>query len=806
VPGALLTYYGTVTNAGNITLTNVVVVNNQSGATPVFTAATLAPGVGASFTGSYLTPTNCSTTSTSTAMGKSVCGVSVTNSLSSTCAIVTTPALSLTQNCPATPPAPGALLTYYGTVTNAGNITLTNVVVLNNQSGATPVFTAATLAPGAGADYSGSFVTPTNCSTTSISTAIGESVCGVAVTNSLSSTCAVATAPAITIIQTCPVTPPLPGGLLIYSGSVSNAGNITLTNLVVLNNLSGITPVLTAATLAPGAVTNYTGSYLAPTNCSSTSLSTATGRSICGVAVTNIASTTCMVATTPGLSITEICPPGPVTAGSAVVFGGVVSNTGNTTLLNVLVYSSQPSNNLPVLNLVSLAPGASAPFTGGYIVLGGSNPATNSTIITNSSGSITTNVVTTIAVSNTVTFTTNTVTPTFGTIDPVVGALTDRFSITNGVKGLMYADQNENWGPTLFYAIRTPGSGADEFVTIAPAGGVTDRLALTSTNYDTLTMSPPDVGYGSMNFYYLRHANNGAATFGEIIAQGASASADLWPVANTGYTGLAFAAANVGYGANLFYYVRNSVTGVAAFGTINPTPGGVETDLYTVGTNFDSLVYVPGAVSDWGTAIFAYLRHDSTGSIIGTINPVTQAVTDRLSLGTNHLSDLTFTATDVGYGPNLFYYIRPASSSVTTNLLTTFTTNTVTTLITNTVTTYVTNSLVSFTPTNTVTAIGMDVCQAGTVTAAANCLGPIAHTAVSSLQPLISVPLLVHGVFSLSLPTVTGESYILQFKNVLTDPAWTDLQTVPGTGGNLSFTNPIPAGQMTRFYRIMITP
>ena len=139
-----------MTNAGNITITNVVVLNNLSGATPIYTAATLAPGAGASFTGSYLTPTNCSTTSTSTATGQSLCGVSVTNTASSTCAITTAPALAVTQTCPAIPTVPGALLIYSGTVTNAGNITLTNVVVLNNLSGATPVYTAATLAPGVG--------------------------------------------------------------------------------------------------------------------------------------------------------------------------------------------------------------------------------------------------------------------------------------------------------------------------------------------------------------------------------------------------------------------------------------------------------------------------------------------------------------------------------------------------------------------------------------------------------------------------------------------------------------------------------
>ena len=358
-PGTLLTYSGTVTNTGNIILTNVVVLNNLSGATPVYTAVTLAPGAGASFTGSYVTPTNCTVTSTSTATGESVCGVSVTNSAGSTCAISTTPALTLTQTCPAIPPVPGALLTYSGTVTNTGNIILTNVVVLNNLSGATPIYAAAILAPGAGASFTGSYVAPTNCSVTSTSTATGESVCGVSVTNSVNSTCAINTAPALTITQTCPAIPPTPGMLLTYSGTVTNAGNITLTNVVVLNNQSGATPVYTTVTLAPGAGASFTGSYLTPTNCSTTSISTATGASICGGSVTNTASSTCAIVTTPVLTITQTCPASPTVPGALLTYSGTVTNAGNITITNVVVLNNL-SGATPVFAAATLAPGVGA--------------------------------------------------------------------------------------------------------------------------------------------------------------------------------------------------------------------------------------------------------------------------------------------------------------------------------------------------------------------------------------------------------------------------------------------------------------
>jgi len=52
------------------------------------------------------------------------------------------------------------------------------------------------------------------------------------VTNTASATCALITSPRIVVTEACPVTPAVPGGLLTYSGTVSNAGNILLTNVV----------------------------------------------------------------------------------------------------------------------------------------------------------------------------------------------------------------------------------------------------------------------------------------------------------------------------------------------------------------------------------------------------------------------------------------------------------------------------------------------------------------------------------------------------------------------------------------------
>ncbi len=485
-PGGLLTYSGTVKNAGNITLTNIVVTNDRTGATPVFTTATLAPGASANFTGSFLTQTNCSTTSTSTATATSLCGAAVTDKVSTTCPILTTPQIAVTADCPATPIVPGSVLNYSGTVRNTGNITLTNVVVVSDRPAAnTTVFTVATLAPGASAPYTASYTVPASdcsvvttvvatgkdictgspasnsavatctvatapaiavtlacptvpaatggqitytgtvrnsgnvilnnvtvvndqavpntvlsvpslapgasanftasftapadaCSVSSTVTATGSDACAATVvTATQSATCPLVTAPSIVLTQNCPEGPVSPGGLLTYSGTVKNAGNITLTNIVVTNDRTGATPVFTTATLAPGASANFTGSFLTQTNCSTTSTSTATATSLCGAAVTDKVSTTCPILTTPQIAVTADCPATPIVPGSVLNYSGTVRNTGNITLTNVVVVSDRPAANTTVFTVATLAPGASAPYTASYTV-----PATDCSVVT----------------------------------------------------------------------------------------------------------------------------------------------------------------------------------------------------------------------------------------------------------------------------------------------------------------------------------------------------------------------------------------------------------------------------------------
>ena len=374
IPGGLQAYTGTVKNTGDIPLKNVVVLSDRPAAnTAVFTVASLAPGASASFSGSYTVPllNACALTTTVVASGHDFCtDAAVTATSAVTCGVTTAPQIAVTLACPAVIATVGGPVTYTGTVSNPGNVTLNNVTVVDAQSTPPTVFTVATLAPGASANFTASFTAPVDaCSVSTSVTASGSDACSAKlVTATQAATCPLLTTPGLAVTQNCPATPAVPGGLLTYTGTVRNSGNITLTNVVVLNSLSGATPVFTAATLAPGAVGSFSGSYLAPTNCSSTSTSTATAASSCGVAVSANASSTCTVLTTPQILVTATCPTNAILPGASLSYGGTVRNTGNITLTNVVVTSDRPAANTALFTVATLAPGASTNFTGTYVV------------------------------------------------------------------------------------------------------------------------------------------------------------------------------------------------------------------------------------------------------------------------------------------------------------------------------------------------------------------------------------------------------------------------------------------------------
>jgi hypothetical protein len=99
-------------------------------------------------------------------------------------------------------------------------------------------------------------------------------------------------------------------------------------------------------------------------------------------------------------------------------------------------------------------------------------------------------------------------------------------------------------------------TGFFTFGTIATSGAVTDRFGV-GNDVEALTFAAPDLGYGPNLFYFLRRDASGFSTFGTIATSGAVT--DRFGVGNR-FDALTFAPGNHGYGPNLFYYLRRDLT------------------------------------------------------------------------------------------------------------------------------------------------------------------------------------------------------------------------------------------------------
>ena len=264
-------------------------------------------------------------------------------------------------------------------------------------------------------------------------------------------------------------------------------------------------------------------------------------------------------------------------------------------------------------------------------------------------------------------------------IAPATGAVTlePRWAIGGSLAGfhLMAQDLSLGGGPNQFYSIAStpiPAGGDvaafDRY--IAGSGAATSHAdigsKLTPNSYSALTSADPDVGFGSVNLYFIHHKDSGDY-FSVIVPSSGTASAvtDLKPMSGpggpatlggSGYLGLTFSATNLGYGLNMFYYLRTDpVSGRTKFGTMVPALAGASADQFDVGTGHTALAFTNTDVG-YGVDKMYFSRLDPiTGfTILGTLNPVTGRASDIANLGSVY-STLTFVPGDVGFGVNKFY-------------------------------------------------------------------------------------------------------------------------------------------------------
>ncbi|MCF1753396.1 DUF7507 domain-containing protein, partial [Mariniradius sediminis] len=232
----VLNYTIVVTNTGNVTLPNVVVVDPLTGLNQ--TIASLAPTASQSFNTSYtIVQSDLDNGSVANTASASSGSVSVSDQV--TVNAVQSPALSIQKTvAEGSFDAVGDVLNYTIVVTNTGNVTLSNVVVVDPLTGLNQ--TIASLAPTASQSFNTSYtIVQSDLDNGSVGNTASASSGSVSVSDQV--TVNAVQSPALSMDKSVAESSfDAVGDVLNYTIVVTNTGNTTLSNVVVVDPLTGL--------------------------------------------------------------------------------------------------------------------------------------------------------------------------------------------------------------------------------------------------------------------------------------------------------------------------------------------------------------------------------------------------------------------------------------------------------------------------------------------------------------------------------------------------------------------------------------
>ena len=414
--GEVVTYSLTVTNTGNVALANVAVTDAMLGAVAGSPVASLAPGASRTLTAAYaLTQADLDAgevRNTATARGEApdgglvedISGPDATHDDPTVVTLTAHPAIALVKvgdaSALSAPTRAGDRMGYHLTVTNTGNVTLTNVSVTDPMLGTITGSPIAALASGASRTLTAAYaLTQADLDAGTVentASAEGEAPDGGRVTDISGATLhddqptvtSLAARPAIALVKTADLSavslPAVIGERIAYSLTVGNTGNVTLTNVAVTDPMLGAIPGSPVASLAPGASRTLTATHaLTQADLDAGTVentATAEAEAPGGVRVTDISGTgagnddptvatltarpsIALVKTVDGSGISA-----PAAVGDRISYGFTVTNTGNVTLRNIALTDALPGAELTGGPIAALAPGAvdSTRFTASY--------------------------------------------------------------------------------------------------------------------------------------------------------------------------------------------------------------------------------------------------------------------------------------------------------------------------------------------------------------------------------------------------------------------------------------------------------
>ncbi len=381
IVGSTVIYDYLVENTGNTTITSPITVSDNRIASVTcdpLPVGGLAPSDTLSCAGSYVVDVNDVALGSVTNLATATDGTTTSPQTSETIPSGANPALGLTKEAdvPATFAMVGDTINYTFTVTNTGNVSFaTDITVVDALLPGSPItcFTSTPtnpdLIPGESITCSGSYTVDQNDldagevfnEATANTTFAGTTP---VVSDPATETVSGNVTPSLNVTKSAaPTTFTAAGETLVYTISVENDGNQTLTNITVSDPLIP-TLMCTIPTLAPGATdTSCVGNYVVQQSDVNsgviTNIATATGSDPAGGTVTDTGTLdTNGPGPAPSVEVMKTASPSPFGAvGSAVTYSFEVRNTGNVTLDSIVV--TDPLVPAFTCNIASLLPGTS---------------------------------------------------------------------------------------------------------------------------------------------------------------------------------------------------------------------------------------------------------------------------------------------------------------------------------------------------------------------------------------------------------------------------------------------------------------
>jgi uncharacterized repeat protein (TIGR01451 family) len=375
--GETITYTYTITNAGNITLTNITLTDNVLG---IITPATTTLGPTASTTGTATTLVTEADlpgpiTNTATVTGTYLIDNFTSATTTETVAITYTTLITVDKL--ATPSAGlpaniGDTITYTYRITNTGTVTLYTITLADDRLGPISVVST-TLMPGQSTEVTRSIVVAESHlpgPITNTATVTGINILSETTTATDTVIVPVTYTTRITVDKLATPSAGLPaniGDTITYTYRITNTGTVTLSSITLTDDRLGPIAV-SPSTLAPGQSTEVTRTIVVTESHLPgpiTNMATVTGTNL--LSENDVATDTVSVPITytTGISLEKTASTATATIDEVIVYTYRLTNTGTVSLTNITLTDDKLG---PITSLLSLPPGATTVLTSYTVV------------------------------------------------------------------------------------------------------------------------------------------------------------------------------------------------------------------------------------------------------------------------------------------------------------------------------------------------------------------------------------------------------------------------------------------------------